>query len=69
MSYKYSKLLGRMREYGFTQAGLAAEIGCTTPILNRKLKNKSAFKQNEIISICNALSINTEEIGLYFFTN
>ena len=67
MQFDYSKLLGRIREYGFTQETLADKIGISGCTLNVKLKNKSGFSQRDIRLISEALSIDTHEIGTYFF--
>ena len=67
MKYDYSKLLGRMKERGFTQEGLATAIGVNEGTLSSKLNNKYAFKQNEIDAICRVLDIPNDEIGEYFF--
>ena len=68
MEFDYSKLLGRIREFGFTQETLAKEIGITEASMSLKLNNKANFKQKEIRLICKALKIPCDEIGIYFFT-
>ena len=68
MKYDYSKLLGRMREYHHTQETLAKAIGINESTLNSKLKNKTYFKQDEIVKICKLLDISVPEIGAYFYT-
>ena len=67
MSFNYAKLLGRMREYGYTQKKLASEIKMNESTLNQKLKNKSHFTADEMNEINRLLDISTEEIGTYFF--
>lgn len=67
MKFNYSKLLGKMREYHYTQAALAGEIGINESTLNTKLKGKAYFTAKEIDKICELLDISNEEIGLYFF--
>ena len=69
MKYNYSKLLGRMKECGFTQQRLARAIGISEYSLNAKLNNKFSFKQEEMDAICRALDIPNEEIGEYFFAH
>ena len=66
--FDYSKLLGRIREYGFTQESLAKRIKINPQTLSWKLNNKSAFTTEEIDKICKLLDISLEEIGVYFFT-
>lgn len=68
MVFNHSKLLGRIREYGFTQETLAKSIGINVCTLNYKLKGKAYFTSQEIDKICELLSIPNDEIGIYFFT-
>lgn len=68
MVYDYSKLLGRIKECGFTQETLAKHIGITKSSMSLKLNNKASFRQIEIFSICVALDIGSGEVGVYFFT-
>lgn len=65
--FNYSKLLGRMRELGFTQEKLAKAIGLNESTLNAKLKNKGYFNNNQIDKICEVLDISKTEIGAYFY--
>lgn len=65
IQYDYSKLLGRMREKGFTQAVLAKSLGINAATLNRKLKNCTDFNQTEMRKIAQILDINS--IEEYFF--
>jgi transcriptional regulator with XRE-family HTH domain len=67
MKYNYSKLLGRIRERGFTQEQLAGEIDKDKSTLSAKLNGKFAFTTNEIDDICRVLDIPNNEIGEYFF--
>ena len=66
--FNYSKLLGRMRELGFTQEKLAKAIGINESTLNAKINNKGYFNNNQIEKICEVLDISTVEIGAYFYT-
>lgn len=68
MQFDYSKLLGRIKECGFTQESLAKQIGIAESSLCLKLNNKAKFRHSEIFLICEALQIATSEIGVYFFT-
>lgn len=67
MPYNYSKLLGRIKERGYTQGKLADEIGRNKSSMSAKLKGKSAFTTDEIDGICKILDISNVEIGAYFF--
>lgn len=65
--YDYSKLLGRLKEKNLTQDQLAVKIGISPASTNLKLCNKSPFKQDEILAICDVLDIDYSEIPAYFF--
>ena len=67
MIFDYSKLLGRIKEKGFTQMALAKLIGITAGSMSEKLNNLAHFKQREITAMCNVLDIPNAEIGAYFF--
>lgn len=67
MEFDYSKLLGRIREYGYTQKTLADAIGMSVSQLNQCLKNKSNFKHKTILAICEVLDIQIGEIGAFFY--
>lgn len=68
MQFDYSKLLGRIKECGYTQEKLAEEIGLTKTTMSLKLNNKAFFTQPEIFKIRSILRIPDEEIVAYFFT-
>ena len=68
MQFDYSKLLGRIKEYGHTQKSLAAEVGMAEATMSLKLNNESYFSQKEMLRICDVLEIVCTEIGAYFFT-
>lgn len=68
MEIEYGKLLGRIREKGFTQAQLANLLNMTPGTISAKLNNQAFFKQSEIIEICELLEIPFCESGEYFFT-
>ena len=67
MKFNYAKLLGRMKECGFTQAQLAKAIGVNKATLSGKLNNHFSFSQEEILSICKVLNISVCEISDYFY--
>lgn len=64
----YSKLLGRMKEKGYTQKSVAGEIGVSESHLCQKMAGRYVFTQKDIQNICDLLDINGEDIGTYFFT-
>ena len=52
-----NKLRAQMALVGMTQAELARVCGFTENTLSNKLSGKTEFKADEIIKICEALSI------------
>jgi transcriptional regulator with XRE-family HTH domain len=67
MKYNYSKLLGRIKECGFTQETLANAIGKNQSTLSIKLNGRYPFTAKEIDAICKVLDISNDKIGAYFF--
>lgn len=67
IQYNYSKLLGKIKERGYTQVLLASKMGISETTLNLSLGNKRAFKQDEIIAACSILDIPLCEVDNYFF--
>ena len=67
MAFNYAKLLGRLRERGYTQKSLAQAIGINKATMSEKLNNKYSFTMTEMGAICNVLGIPRREIGDYFF--
>ena len=67
MKFNYSKLLGRIRECGFTQGQLAEAIGISKTTLSAKLNNQFYFTTKEMYAIGEVLNIPTSEYGEYFF--
>ena len=67
MKFNYAKLLGRIRECGFTQATLAKAIGINKGTLSAKLNNQNYFLASEMVAICKILNIALKDISLYFF--
>ena len=68
MEFDFSKLLGRIVEKFGTRSAFATAIGMTDPSLSNRLNNKISFDMEEIYQACEALDIQPEEIGAYFFT-
>lgn len=64
----YSKLSGRIKEFGYTQKSFATAIGISEGQFCLKLASKYPFKQTEIRKICEVLRIDAAEIGAFFFT-
>ena len=67
MKYNYSKLLGRIKEYGYTHERLAGAIGINKGTMSTKINGKFDFTAPEMDAICELLDIPNEEIGKYFF--
>lgn len=65
--YNYSKLLGAIREKGFTQDQIARILGISGTSLTAKLKNKSQFKQDEMREILTVLGLPIDAVSSYFF--
>lgn len=63
----FSRLKGRMKEYGQTQQSLSNHLCLTVTTLNRKLNGKYDFTWGEIVKICKFLNISESEVGKYFF--
>ena len=68
MRYNYSKLLGRMKECGYTQEKMAQAIGISVGTMSQKLNNKANFYQPEMQKICELLNITGAEVCAVFFT-
>lgn len=69
MVFNHSKLLGRIREYRYTQAFIAKYIGINESTLSSKLNGKGYFTTKEIDMMCELLKIPNEEIGIYFYAH
>ena len=67
--YDYSKLLGRMKECGYTQDRLAKMLGISVCSLNFSLNNKRDFKQDEMLRACELLNIPTSNLPDFFYTH
>ena len=67
MDFKYNKLRGRIVEIFGTQAEFAKKIKKSEQIVTAKLSGNSKFTQDNIIEWCEALNIDQNDIGSYFF--
>ena len=65
--FDFSKLLGRMKEYGYTQQTMAESIGMNKGTMSQKLNNHSFFASDEIDAISVRLDILPRNVGIYFF--
>lgn len=64
---KYSKLRGRITEKFGSQRAFASAIGVSEQTVVKKLNMRGFFSREDIIKWCDALSINTDEVGSFFF--
>lgn len=67
VKFNHSKLLGRIREFGYTQGSLAEAVGMNAGTMSLKINNGSFFVTDEIDAICEKLDIAPCDIGVYFF--
>lgn len=66
--YDYSKLKGRIKEIYNTQECFASAMRLSNAGLSQRLNNTTKFTQDEIYKACMLLSIDVQEIAIYFFT-
>lgn len=66
MEFDHTKLLGAMREKGVTQADVAKIAGVSETSLRSKLKNRTEFRDSEMLLIKKYLDLPNYED--YFFT-
>lgn len=64
-----NKLKGRIVEIFGSQRKFAEHIGKSEITVTKKLSGASQFSLNDITEWCNALDIQSDEVGLYFFAN
>ena len=67
MVFCYYKLRGRIVEVFGSQAKFAEKIGQSEQNITAKLSGRSSFTQDNIITWCQALDIDQNDIGSYFF--
>ena len=68
MLFDFSKLLGRIKEYGYTQTLMAKELGISDNAFTNKIKGRNYFTALEIAYMCKVLEIPSDMVGIYFFT-
>ena len=68
VKFDYSKLLGKIKEKGYTLNELAKCIGMAASTFSLRLSGEGFFRQPEVIKICDVLGIAYKDIPLYFFT-
>lgn len=67
MSFDYSKLRGRIVEKFGTLSAFADAVNLSEVALSRKLNNKVAISQADIIVWSKALDVQLEEYGAFYF--
>lgn len=67
--YDYSRVLGKMKERGYTQESFAKALGISATSLNLSLNNNRTFKQDELSRACKLLDIPLAQIAKYFFVH
>ena len=68
MSYKYSKLRGKIIEKYGCLRNFSEQIGISMTSLSKKMTGKVGFSQNDITEWSAVLGIDKSEYGDYFFT-
>ena len=68
MAFKFNKLKGKIVEVFGSQADFSKRIKLSEQSITAKLAGRSRFSQDDIITWCEALDIDQNDIGLYFFT-
>ncbi len=68
MKFNHSKLLGRIKECGYTQKSLAEAINMSNGTMSQKINNVSNFNAEEMNKIAKVLDISPCDIGVYFFS-
>lgn len=63
----FSKLKGKIVEKYGTQQVFAEHINYRSSRVSNVLNNKAGLTKEEIITWCNALDIETRDIGVFFF--
>ncbi len=64
---RFSKLRGRLAEFGMSQAALSRQLGMTQASVFNKFAGNTAFTVRDIEKICDILQIPQDKIGYYFF--
>lgn len=67
MKFDYSRLRGRIRQFGLTIDECADQAGIARSSFSLKINGHTGFKQTDILRICLVLAIPLEHIHLYFF--
>ena len=66
-NYNYAKLLGKIKERGYTQEKLAKAIKISATTMNKRLNNELDFRQSEMKEILQVLGEPLSTVSSYFF--
>ncbi len=66
--FDHRHLEGAIRAQGMTHQVLADKIGISRVSLEKKLRSRISFKDNEILAIIDSLGADISMVELYFFT-
>ena len=69
MPFDYSKLDGLITEKCTTRANFAKKMNLSERSISLKMNGKVQWKQTEICRACEILSINQQNIPIYFFNS
>ena len=65
MEYNFSKLKGRMTEFGYSHKDMAKALGVTPATFSMKINGKRDFTLTELITMSKVLKM--ESVMPYFF--
>ena len=68
IKFDYSKLLGKIKEMGITQAEFAKMIDISSTTFSLVLAGDAFLRQPTMLKACDVLGINRKELPTYFFT-
>lgn len=68
MEFNYNKLRGRIVEKFQSLFNFSEMLDITYEALSKKMNNKTAISQMEVVKWSELLEIPSDEIGVYFFT-
>lgn len=66
MQRPYAKLRGLLKEYDYTQADIARELGCGTTYLNNAMNARAVWQLDYCYTILDMFRIDHSELTTYF---
>ena len=67
MKSVYPKLSGKIKEFCGTQYRFAEMMGCSNSQMTALINGKAYWNQKTILTACDILNIDIEDIPAYFF--